>query len=156
MTILRTRRTYDHRIREMICETGHPDLFPELKIPRSTIRSWLHRGIPDVVTSESLSAEKTELLIPIQELHHRLALLGAIVGLMVVMLRVSERRVDRERLPEGDGKRALLRAIERASRVVPRWADCGICAGDPDFGALQLQSTECGVRSAECPEMQQT
>jgi hypothetical protein len=30
MTTLRTRRTYDHRIREMICETGDPDLFPEL------------------------------------------------------------------------------------------------------------------------------
>jgi transposase InsO family protein len=103
----------------MICETGDPDLFPELKIPRSTIRSWLHRGISDVVTCDSLSAETTELRIEIQELHHRVSVLGAIVGLLVVMLRVSERRVDRERVPEGDGKRALLRAIERASRVVP-------------------------------------
>ncbi|MES0385949.1 MAG: hypothetical protein ABUJ98_15370, partial [Hyphomicrobium sp.] len=42
-------------IREMICETGDPDLFPELKIPRSTIRSWLHRGVPDVVTCDPLS-----------------------------------------------------------------------------------------------------
>ena len=67
MTTLRTRRLYDHRIREMICETGDPDLFPELGIPRSTIRSWLHCGIPDVVTCEPLSAEKTELLIEIQE-----------------------------------------------------------------------------------------
>jgi hypothetical protein len=49
MTILRTRRTYDHRIREVICEAGDPDLFPELKIPRSTIRNWFRRGIPDVV-----------------------------------------------------------------------------------------------------------
>jgi hypothetical protein len=119
MTTLRTRRTYDHRIREMICETGDPDLFPELKIPRSTLRSWLHRGIPDVVTSEPLSAERTHLLVAMQELRHRLAVLGAIVGLLVVMLRVSENRMDRERLPEGNGKRALLRAIERASGVVP-------------------------------------
>ena len=103
----------------MICETGDPDLFPELKIPRSTIRSWLHRGIPDVVTCDLLSAETTELLVEIQELRHRAAVLGAIVGLLVAMLRVSERRLDHERLPEGNGKRALLRAIERASRVVP-------------------------------------
>jgi hypothetical protein len=95
----------------MIWETGDPDLFPELKIPRSTIRSWLHRGIPDVITCGSL--------IEIQELRHRAAVLGAIVGLLVAMLRVSERRGDRERLPEGNGKRALRRAIERASRVVP-------------------------------------
>jgi transposase InsO family protein len=119
MTTLRTRRTYDHRIRETICETGDPDPFPELKIPRSTIRSWFHRGIPDVVTCDSLSAEKTELLAEMQELRHRAAVLGAIVDLLVVMLRVSERRLDHERLPKGNGKRALLRAIERASRVVP-------------------------------------
>ncbi|GAF73988.1 unnamed protein product, partial [marine sediment metagenome] len=119
MTTLRTRRSYDHRIREMICETGDPDLFAELKIPRSTIRSWLHRGIPDVVTCDSLSAEETELLAELQALRHRAAVLGAIVGLLVVMLRVSERRLDHERLPEGNGKRALLRAIERASRAVP-------------------------------------
>jgi hypothetical protein len=55
----------------MICETGDPALFPELKIPRSTIRSWLHRDIPDVVTCDSLSAEKTELLAELQELRHR-------------------------------------------------------------------------------------
>jgi hypothetical protein len=102
----------------MICETGDPGLFPELKIPRSTIRSWLHRGIPDVVTGDSLSAEETELLAELQELRHRAAVLGAIVGLLAAMFRVSERRVDRERLPEGNGKRALLRAIERASRVI--------------------------------------
>ena len=119
MTTLRTRRAYDHRIREMVCETGDPDLFSELKIPRSTIRSWLHRGIPDVVTCDPLSAETTELLVEIQELRHRAAVLGAIVGLLVALLRVSERGVDRERLPAGNGKRALLGAIERASRVVP-------------------------------------
>jgi hypothetical protein len=102
----------------MICETGNPDLFPELKIPRSTIRSWLHRGIPDVVTCDGLSAEETELLAEMQELRHRVAVLGAIIGLLVVMLGVSERRVDRERPPEGNRKRALLRAIERASRLL--------------------------------------
>ena len=114
MTTLRTRRTYDHRIREMICETGDPDLFPELKIPRSTIRNWFRRGIPDVVTCDLLSVEKTELLAEMQELRHRTAVLGAIVGLLVAMLRVSEHRLDHERLPEGNGKRALLRA-HRAS-----------------------------------------
>jgi hypothetical protein len=128
----------------MICETGDPDLFPELKIPRSTIRSWLHRGIPDVITCGSLSAEKTDVLAEMQELRHRAAVLGAIVGLLVAILRVSERRVDRERLPEGNGK-ALLRAIERARRVVPRRAVCGIRAGDPGFGALHLQRAECGM-----------
>ncbi|MFO0570955.1 MAG: hypothetical protein U0263_35300 [Polyangiaceae bacterium] len=30
----RSRRTYDHRIKEQIARTGNPDLFPELEIPR--------------------------------------------------------------------------------------------------------------------------
>ena len=119
MTALRTRRSYDHRIREMICETGDPDLLPELKIPRSTIRNWFHRGIPDVVTCDLLSVENAELLAEIRKLRHRAAVLGAIVGLLIAMLRVSARQLDRERLPEGNGKRALLRAIERASRMLP-------------------------------------
>jgi hypothetical protein len=33
-----------YRIQEAICETGDRDLFPELNIPRSTIRSWIRRG----------------------------------------------------------------------------------------------------------------
>ena len=119
MTTLRTGPTYDHRIREMICETGDPALFPELKIPRSTIRSWLQRGIPEVVRCGPVSAEKTELVAEIRELRHRAAVLKAIIGLLVVMLRVSERQLDHQRLPEGNGKRALVRAIERASRLVP-------------------------------------
>jgi len=119
MTTLRARRSYDHRIREMICETGDPDLFPPLKTPRPTIRNRFHRGIPDVVSCDLLSAEEAELLAEVQALRHRTAVLGAIVGLLVAMLRASERRLDHERLPEGNGKRALLRAIDRASRVAP-------------------------------------
>jgi len=103
----------------MIWQTGNLELFPELTIPRSTIRSWLHRGIPNVVTCDVLSAEKAELLAEAQELRQRVAVLGSIVGLLVAIVRVSARPLDHERLPEGNGKRSLLRAIERASRVVP-------------------------------------
>ncbi len=49
MEALHSRRTYDDRIQEAIWETGDRDLFPELNIPRSTIRSWIHRGPPDEV-----------------------------------------------------------------------------------------------------------
>ena len=150
MTTLRTRRTYDHRIRETICETGDPGLFPELKIPRSTIRSWFHRCIPDVVTCDLLSAERTELLAEMQELRHRAEVLGAIVGLLVAILRVSKQRLDHERLPEGNGKRALLRAIERASKVVPRRRHVA-------YARQTLISVRCSCsgRSVECLEMQQ-
>ena len=41
----RSRRAYDHRIKEQIAETGDPGLFPELAIPRATVRSWIRRGM---------------------------------------------------------------------------------------------------------------
>jgi transposase InsO family protein len=42
-----------------------------------------------------------------------------VVGLLIAMLRVSKLRLDYERLPEGETKKVLLRAIERAGRVLP-------------------------------------
>ena len=45
-------RTYDHRIRDAIVKSGNPNLFPQLKIPRSTIRAWIRRGERQVITLE--------------------------------------------------------------------------------------------------------
>jgi len=47
-----SRRTYDHRIREHICRTRNPNLFPELRIPRSTTTSWLRRPLPTIVSCQ--------------------------------------------------------------------------------------------------------
>jgi hypothetical protein len=113
-----SRRTYDYRIQEAICETGDRDLFPDLEIPRSTIRSWIHRGVPDVVTADLVARDRADLLAESHPLHHRTALLGAVVGLLIAMLRISKVQLDYERIPDGDAKRILLRAIERAGRVL--------------------------------------
>jgi transposase InsO family protein len=119
MEAFQSRRTYDHRIREAICESGERDLFPELDIPRSTLRSWIHRGAPDVVISDLAARERADLIVEIRELEHRTALLRAVVGLLITMLRVSKVRFDYERFPEGDAKRTLLRAIDRSRKVLP-------------------------------------
>ena len=96
-----SRRTYDYRIQEAICETGDRDLFSDLEIPRSTIRSWFHRGVPDVVTCDLVARDRADLLAEIHRYQQRTALLGAIVGLLIAMLRISKVRLDYERLPEG-------------------------------------------------------
>jgi hypothetical protein len=44
------RRSYDHRIREVVCLTGNPRIFQRLRIPRSTTASWLSRGHRSVVS----------------------------------------------------------------------------------------------------------
>jgi putative transposase len=119
MAALHSRRTYDFRIREAICESGDRELFPELNIPRSTIRSWIHRDMPDVVTADSAFDCYAEMATEIERLRRRTTLLGAIVGLLVTLLRVSKVQLDYERLPEGESKRVLLRAIERTKKTVP-------------------------------------
>jgi putative transposase len=131
MQTLRSRRIYDYRIRETICETGDRDLFPELGIPRSTVRSWIHRGVPDVVTSDLATRDRSDLLVEIRELQRRTALLGAVVGLLTAMLRVSKVRFDSERLPDGNDKRVLLRAIERSKKAMPLLAALRITGFSP-------------------------
>ena len=119
MEALRSRRTYDYRIQEAICESGDRDLFPELNIPRSTIRSWIHRGTTDVVSCDLAEDGRGELVAEIEKLRCHTARLGAMVALLVAVLRASKVKLDYERLPEGDAKRILLRAIGRARRVLP-------------------------------------
>jgi hypothetical protein len=119
MQTAQSRRTYDYRIRERVLETGDRKLFPELQIPQSTIRSWVHRGLPDAVTSELITRDRE---VPISEIHalrRRTDLLAAVVSLLVVMIRVSKDRLDCERYTDGASKTMLLRAIERASKVLP-------------------------------------
>ncbi len=54
-------RMYDHRIRELICKTGNPHLFAELNIPKSTIRGWLKRGAPKVISHEIFDKNDIQL-----------------------------------------------------------------------------------------------
>lgn len=70
------RRSYDHRIREAIWETRDPDLFPELRIPASTLRCWLHRGAVDVKTVDVFEDDRLKLLTENRELQRRVAFLG--------------------------------------------------------------------------------
>ena len=119
MAALHSRRTYDYRIREAICESGDRALFPELNIPRSTVRSWIHRDMPDVVTADLAADCYAEMATEIERLRRRTAVLGAIVGLLITLLRVSRVHLDYERLPQGESKRTLLRAIERTKKALP-------------------------------------
>ena len=119
------RRTYDHGIREGICETRDPDtrrlrlLLPELQIPESTIRCWLHRGAVDVETVDVLEDDRLKLLTENRELQRRVAFLGAMVGVLVASIRVSKSRLDFERTLDPNSKQIVMRAIERSKKAMP-------------------------------------
>ncbi len=81
MAVSHSRRTYDYRIQEAIFETGDRDLFPQLNIPRSTIRSWIHRGTHDGISCDLCAYDHAERTAEIERLRRRTALLGAVVQL---------------------------------------------------------------------------
>ena len=124
MQTAQSRRTYDHRIKQAILESGDRNLFPELKIPESTVRSWIHRGVSDAVTSDLVDCDRSTLVAEIHALRQRAALLSAVVGLLVTMIRVSKNHLDHERI--------------RANRA----AACGVCKSDTSSAALQLRRSQ--------------
>mgnify|MGYP005662336905 CR=1 FL=1 len=65
-------RKYDHRIRNLIANSKDPFLFPKLKIPLSTARSWIKKGPVEVVTSSSLDISNDWLVEKIARLENKL------------------------------------------------------------------------------------
>ena len=54
-------RTYDHRLRELVRETGDLRIASDLGVPRSTARSWLTGDQKAVVTLDVMDTRTLEL-----------------------------------------------------------------------------------------------
>jgi len=119
MTAARHRRIYDHRIKEQIVRSRNPNLFPELHIPPSTARSWIQRGLGEVVSLHLDNAGEGVLRDRIATLERRVRILSAVLRLTMVLLRISGCRLYRHRLPDSSAKLTLLHAVDRARRVLP-------------------------------------
>ena len=107
-----SRRSYDHRIRQIVCETGNPRIFQHLRIPRSTTASWMSRGRRSVVSLD-WQHDMASLLDENERLKRRTERQTAIVRLLVVLLKLSGFRLDEKRLPDGTAKARVLRAVDR-------------------------------------------
>jgi len=110
----RTRRTYDHRLREHVVRAGARSLGHGLAIPRSTVSTRQRRGLRPVVTVEIIEQDRQQLLESIARLDRRARVLAAVVRLLLALLRVSEFDLGGRRLPEGTAKADILRSIESA------------------------------------------
>src|ERR1039457_3397621 len=105
------RRTYDHRLRELAYHAGDPGVAQRMGVPRSTARSWMRRGMPEVVTLDVLDSDAGELRAQIVLLENRVRMLLAVVRLLFCVFRISGVRLDGDRVPSGEGKTKLLGAI---------------------------------------------
>jgi transposase InsO family protein len=113
------RRAYDHRLREHVHRTGARSLGHRLHVPRSTISSWKRRGQRSVITLEAFEQDRAQLLASIERFEARTRILAATVRLLLALLRASGFRLAGERLPEGDTKASILRAVASAEPALP-------------------------------------
>jgi hypothetical protein len=113
------RRAYDHRLREHVCRTGARVLGHGLNVPRSTVSTWKRRGLRSVVTLEPFGQDRQHLLCAIEKLETRVLVLAATVRLLLALLRASGFRLAGARLPEGDTKASILRAVASAQPALP-------------------------------------
>jgi hypothetical protein len=105
----RSRRAYDHRIKEQIIRAGDPELFPELEIPRSTAVSWIRRGVGEIVSLVQADGGEPALQERIAKLEGRVAMLTAVLRLVLALLRVSGFSLELSRVPDAAGKEPLAR-----------------------------------------------
>jgi len=112
------RRVYDARVRELVCATGDPDLFPELNIPKSTLRGWINGEFEVAIGAQSISRTEIELYAKIAKLRRRIQALQAVMCLLLAVVRVTGCRLDGERLPDGAAKGHILKAIGKATRII--------------------------------------
>lgn len=113
------RRHYDHRIRQAIVATGNPHLFPSLKIPRSTARTWIRRGSRRVVSVSDHHGDVAGLHGEIADLRAKARFYFVVACVLLAVIRATGVRLDSGRIPDGRNKADLLRAIMLGSRHVP-------------------------------------
>ena len=113
------RRAYDHRLREHVHRTGARSLGHGLHVPRSTISSWKRRGQRSVITLEAFEQDRAQLLASIERFEARTRILAATVRLLLALVRASGFRLAGERLPEGETKASILRAVASAEPALP-------------------------------------
>jgi transposase InsO family protein len=109
----RLQQTYDHRLRDLVRHVGHPGVVSEFGVPRSTALGWLRTECRPVVTADVLDTDRTGLQAEVLKLRRRGKVLGAIIGLLVALLRALDVQLEGTRGPQGAAKARLMRAIDR-------------------------------------------
>lgn len=111
---IRTLRRYDHRLREMVCNSKNIDAALSQGVPRSTARGWLAPRTALVVTVPATSHDTIHLQQQVIALRSRIDQLVSLLRLITVLLKVAGFSLARVRLPDGTAKARLLRAIDRS------------------------------------------
>ncbi len=113
------KQLYDHRLRDLVRETGDISIALELGVPRSTATGWLTSPHRPVISHELFDLTDVQVRARIVLLERQLRIVTAIMLLYQTACRVAGIRLDHVRFPEGKTKESILRAIERAHQCIP-------------------------------------
>ncbi len=113
------RRAYDHRLREHVVRCGAKAIARHVQIPRSTVSSWRRRGLRPVVTTEPIGQDLQHALESSARWEKQARVLAAVVRLLLALLRASGFRLEGNRLPAGEAKAGILRAVSSAEAFLP-------------------------------------
>jgi putative transposase len=119
MRTSRPQRRYDHRLREVVRRTGDLTIATDRGVPRSTARGWLGAAPPVVVSLDMADLSESELRQEVVKLRRRVEKLAALLRLAMALLHTSGFRLSGERLPDGEGKRRILHAVDLARECIP-------------------------------------
>ena len=118
-TTSRPQRRYDHRLRDLVQRTGDLTIATDLGVPRSTARGWLAAAPTVVVSLDVAGLTEPELQQEILKLRQRVERLAALLRLALALLQTSGFRLSGARLPDGEAKLRILRAVDRAREHLP-------------------------------------
>src|SRR5262249_17957673 len=104
MTSRRPQQRYDHRLRDLVYNTGDVTIATDLGVPRSTARGWLRKGPSVAVTVDVTNVKTSDLQSEVLELRRRMKKLRALLRLALALLRSSGFTMTHERLPDGRDK----------------------------------------------------
>jgi len=145
------RRTYDHRIRELACQSRDLGVAHYLGVPKSTMASWLRRGMPDVVTIDGLDTN-AELRAQVVRLQRRVHTLTAIVRVLIATMRALRINLVQQRLPSAEQKTRILSAIRSAAQTLKLKAVLKIVGLSPARFHSWNSRTNCGLDDrSSCP-----
>lgn len=99
--------------------TGDIHIATDLGVPRSTAAGWLRADRGGVVSLDVVDMCEVDLQAEVVRLRHRVATLTAVVGLLLAVRRAVGSRLERAHVFDRAMRAVVVRAAERARRVLP-------------------------------------
>ena len=114
-----TYKTYDHRLKILFRQSKNPDLFSDLNIPKSTIRTWIKKPLSNIVTHPSLDKLENELVAENSSLRKRLLENNTLSTLTLYTFRLFGFQIQFRKLKDLETKRTLISKIKESMKTIP-------------------------------------